>query len=194
MDILNDNNDNDDVQMADSNNDDSNNHGEEGNTDNNNSGDEGDGIDHERLRQLSNYADQNEDDATWYWNVMDNAQPGHILYPAYGWPAYRPLSSLSEEEREEIENEIDKCYYQLTKRGGYISSPQQEIHLSIRKRSIYMFTEGSIFPYDENRTGKLVNLNPNSEVLEAKQITIKHPIWRDGQAIFVPMKLEENAK
>lgn len=96
--------------------------------------------------------------------------------------------------KEEIEGKIDQCYYQLAKRGGYISSPEQEIHLSIRKRSIYMFTEGSIFPYDANRTGKLVNLNPNSEALEAKQITIKHPIWRDGQAIFVPMKLEENAK
>ena len=100
MDILN-NNDNDDVHMADSaSNDDTDNSGEGDVGDNNNR--DGDGIDHERLRALSNYADQNEDDATWYWNVMDNAQPGHILYPAYGWPAYRPLSNLSDLEREEI--------------------------------------------------------------------------------------------
>jgi len=82
---LNDNNDNDDIHMADSNND-----------DNSNSGDEQGVIDHERLRALSNYADQNQDDDTWYWTG-----PANIPNPV-GWPMYRPLSHLSEEEREEI--------------------------------------------------------------------------------------------
>ena len=63
-----------------------------------------DGIDHERLRQLSNYADQNRDDPTWYWNVAVYAgQPQELhIRPPCGWPVYTPLSSLSEEEREEI--------------------------------------------------------------------------------------------
>jgi len=90
MDILNDNNDNDDAHMADS-----------------DSSSE-DGINHERLRQLSNYADQNEDDPTWYWNGMSLQVPNHIQYPAVGWPTYRPLSSLSEVERKEIRNGENK--------------------------------------------------------------------------------------
>lgn len=102
MDILNDNNDNDDVHMADSaSNDNNNSGGEEGDVDDNNR----DGvivIDHKRLRALSNYADQNEDNRSYYWQVTDPNQPGNILYPAVGWPRYRPLSSLSEVEREEI--------------------------------------------------------------------------------------------
>ena len=86
---LNDNNDNDDVHMADS-----------GNNNNNNGEEEGDGINHQRLRQLSNYADQNRDDDTWYWDV--NTGDGFNPRPPTGWPMYRPLSSLSEVEREEI--------------------------------------------------------------------------------------------
>jgi len=91
MDILNDN----DVHMADSNNDDNNNSGDEGDGINNNNRD-GDGIDHNRLRSLSNYADQNQDNASWYWNV------GTVQFPPAGWPLYRPLSNLSDLEREDI--------------------------------------------------------------------------------------------
>lgn len=94
-------------------------------------------------------------------------------------------------EKEEIK-QLDDSFYGLTKRGGYISSPQNEENLSIRKRSIYMFTEGSVFPKMENdktREGKIVDLKPNDEKLAEKNIYINHPIWRDGQPIFIPMKL-----
>jgi CRISPR-associated protein Csm4 len=93
-------------------------------------------------------------------------------------------------EKKEI-GQLDESFYGLTKRGGYISSPQNEENLSIRKRSIYMFTEGSVFPKMENdevRKGKIVDLKPNDEKLAKKNIYINHPIWRDGQPIFIPMK------
>jgi CRISPR-associated protein Csm4 len=86
----------------------------------------------------------------------------------------------------EIANCIHKSFYGLTKRGGYISNPEQEIHLTIRKRSIYMFTEGSMFPTkSENRIGKIEDLKPSFAGLN-------HPIWRDGRAFFVPLNYKED--
>jgi CRISPR-associated protein Csm4 len=95
--------------------------------------------------------------------------------------------------REEIQ-QIDKSFYGLTKRGGYISSPQNEENLSIRKRSIHMFTEGSLFPKMKGRIGKVVDLKPDEKELAAKNIYINHPIWRDGQPIFIPMKYNIDGK
>lgn len=82
----------------------------------------------------------------------------------------------------EIKGSIDSSFYGLCKRGGYISTPQNIDHLTIRKRSIYMFTEGSLFPVNgHHRSGKIVDLKPDFA-------TLHHPIWRDGQSIFVPIQ------
>ena len=85
-------------------------------------------------------------------------------------------------EKEEIEKDVVNSFYGLTKRGGYISSPASVEHQTIRKKSIYMFVEGSAFPSakDSVREGKVVDLKPYFEGLN-------HPIWRDGRSIFVPM-------
>jgi CRISPR-associated protein Csm4 len=95
-------------------------------------------------------------------------------------------------KKEEIEGKIiHQSYYELVKRGGYISSPESEDHLTIRKRSIHFFTAGSVFPkFDDGkeRQGKVVNLRPDDVN------GLKHPIWRDGQAIFIPIKYEDNDK
>jgi|AntRauTorckE5430_2_1112549.scaffolds.fasta_scaffold01405_4 CRISPR type III-A-associated RAMP protein Csm4 len=85
---------------------------------------------------------------------------------------------------EEEIKEIDKSFYGLTKRGGYISSPQDNKHLSIRKRSIHMFTEGSVFFGKNERQGKIVNLQPDNKFLKGNEV--EHPIWRDGRALFIP--------
>lgn len=90
-------------------------------------------------------------------------------------------------EKESInEDTLRSSFYKFTKRGGYVSSPADDRHLTIRKRSIYMFTEGSVFPFSESRTGKIENLRP---------LTYKgfdHPIWRDGRSIFIPFIYEKD--
>lgn len=92
--------------------------------------------------------------------------------------------------KQEIESTLHDSYFSIIKRGGYISSPQDFQHLTIRKRSIYMFKEGSIFPRTEKpRIGKTVDLKPNNDLL--KNNKVNHPIWRDGQAIFIPIVLKQ---
>lgn len=83
---------------------------------------------------------------------------------------------------EEIKgNTLDNSSYQLVKRGGYIASPEEEKFMSYRKRSVFMFAEGSVFPYHPEMKGKIVNLKPENTDIE-------HDIWRDGTAIFIPLK------
>ena len=80
--------------------------------------------------------------------------------------------------REEVgQQALERAYYSLVKRGGYVSSPEREEHQTLRKKSIYMFGEGSLFPSHSDRKGKIVNLKPDYKGFD-------HPVWRDGQAIF----------
>lgn len=84
---------------------------------------------------------------------------------------------------------LNQSAYSLIKRGGWISSPQNHEHLTHRKKSIYMFNEGSVFHFGPSNLGaqvkgKMVNLQPD--------IVKEHPIWRDGRGIFVPLANQLN--
>lgn len=68
--------------------------------------------------------------------------------------------------------------YNLVKRGGYISSPSEESKVGFRKRSVFMFQEGSVFP-SAPLQGRILDLRPSTP-------EIGHPVWRDGRAIFLP--------
>ncbi|MCU0445280.1 MAG: type III-A CRISPR-associated RAMP protein Csm4 [Microscillaceae bacterium] len=83
-------------------------------------------------------------------------------------------------------NDLNVVSYNLMKRGGWMASPADENHISLRKRSIYMFQEGSIFPKGDLK-GKIVNLKPENKKLEEMKVNITHPIFRDGQALFFPI-------
>lgn len=74
--------------------------------------------------------------------------------------------------------------WQLIKRGGYLAGTQQESNITLRKRSIYMLQEGSVLP-NRNMDGKIVNLRPKIDL-------VKHPIWREGRSIFIPIQIPEN--
>jgi CRISPR-associated protein Csm4 len=92
--------------------------------------------------------------------------------------------------REELTQALlENSSYQLIRRGGYLASPGNEQHLTYRKRSVYMFAEGSVFPTAE-LLGKYVDLKPQADAdAEAlKHGAVSHPVWRDGQAIFVPFQ------
>ena len=74
--------------------------------------------------------------------------------------------------------------YDMIKRGGWISEP----HNTYRKRSVYMFREGSLFRIPNKNAfskGNTINLQPDNSILPQK---IENPIWRVGKALFLPVK------
>ena len=73
----------------------------------------------------------------------------------------------------------DKCAYEMTKRGGWITD---DGYLSYRKNSVYMFNEGSIFKTTNNIQGKVLNLRPKIHGLRLQNL-----IYRVGQSLFVPI-------
>jgi CRISPR type III-A-associated RAMP protein Csm4 len=69
--------------------------------------------------------------------------------------------------------------YLLIKRGGFIAGSSDARHRHLRKKSIHMFLEGSVF--NGNVEGKIENLRP-----EWKDVKL-HPVWRDGRAFSLPI-------
>ncbi|MCX7858025.1 MAG: type III-A CRISPR-associated RAMP protein Csm4 [Deltaproteobacteria bacterium] len=54
---------------------------------------------------------------------------------------------------------IDRSFYELEERKGYMFSP---FNKSLRRRSIRVFVEGSVFAVDERPVGTLVDVTPDS--------------------------------
>lgn len=82
---------------------------------------------------------------------------------------------------------ITDAAYKLTRRGGFLANPSDNSHLTIRKKSVYMFEEGGVFPAGHQLKGRVGDLCPDNSLLKKAGIpTVNHPVWRDGQAIFLP--------
>ena len=76
--------------------------------------------------------------------------------------------------------DLEQSSWGLIKRGGYMAAAEHETHRSLRKNSIYFFTEGSSFTSQQPLQGKVENLRPknyNDDTL--------HPIWRCGMPLFI---------
>ena len=100
-------------------------------------------------------------------------------------PTHQLLLSLWCPEKQEIDTDfLHQSAYGLIKRGGYIASPDRPEHLTFRKKSIYMFTEGSVFQYRPEKPliGKVVDLQPDTPEV------VQH-VWRDGLAFTIPITL-----
>ncbi len=97
------------------------------------------------------------------------------------------LSLYCPKEKELYEDFLKQSAYQLIKRGGYIASPENLDFLTFRKKSVYMFSEASVFPEEMKTEGKKVNLKPDNIK------GLDHDIWRDGNAFVIPIKQNENA-
>lgn len=91
------------------------------------------------------------------------------------------LSLYCPEATELSENDLKNSSYQLIKRGGYLASAADVNNITLRKRSVFMFAEGSVFSTQTALEGKLVDLKP-------KIATVKHPVWRDGRPFALPVK------
>lgn len=97
------------------------------------------------------------------------------------------LSLYCPDSKEELSGMLEgsRVRYEIIKRGGWMSEPYN----TYRKRSVYMFREGSVFKIQSNETfskGKTVNLQPEPLTLPIK---VETPVWRVGKALFLPVNL-----
>ena len=98
---------------------------------------------------------------------------------------YKMLLSLYCPTYQEIKEEfLKESSYALIKRGGYIASPENINNITLRKKSVFMFKEASVFPREMNISGKIVDLRPEKD--------IGHSVWRDGQAFAIPFIKTDN--
>jgi CRISPR-associated protein Csm4 len=89
------------------------------------------------------------------------------------------LSLFCPEKEEATASLFEGASYTLTKRGGWLTNEDE--FLTFRKKSVYMFAEGSVFPKKALK-GKVVNLKPDLV------LGLDHPVWRDGRAWFLPIQ------
>lgn len=99
------------------------------------------------------------------------------------------LSILIPESKEQLSNLLasNDVAYDFIRRGGWITTYP---YTNLRKNAIFGFLPGSVFCINKGLSsapiGKIVNLKP-----EIGELSPKHPIWRNGKSIMLPIKLQE---
>lgn len=101
------------------------------------------------------------------------------------------LSLFLPKNQEQIDEllKADSIAYDFQKRGGWITDSGLN---TFRKNTVQMFSEASVFSQDkeidkEVAFGEIVDLKPK---LNYEHIGVEeHPIWRNGKAIFIPVKM-----
>lgn len=95
------------------------------------------------------------------------------------------LSLYIPTERELGQLNLPESKYELVLRGGYMAGSNEEDFKHLRKKSVYAFSVGSIFPTTAQLSGKIVDLKPswNDERM--------HPVYRSGKPFFVPIKVND---
>lgn len=86
--------------------------------------------------------------------------------------------------KDEIQQiELSESLYKLILRGGFIAGSTEEDLRHLRKKSIYMFSTGSILKTQQQLKGKVVDLAPswNDERM--------HPVLRSGKPMYVPTNI-----
>ncbi len=77
-------------------------------------------------------------------------------------------------------HDLNRAFFELEERSGYIYSPRCQ---SLRRKSIRVFTEGSVFPATK-KIGMLADMTPE---------TFKeHRVYRFGLLFSFPCQLEVN--
>ncbi|MDR0612627.1 MAG: type III-A CRISPR-associated RAMP protein Csm4 [Dysgonamonadaceae bacterium] len=95
------------------------------------------------------------------------------------------LSLYIPTEEEVTQLNLHASRYELLLRGGYLSGSGVETFRHLRKRSIYMFNVGSLFPTTAKMEGKIVDLKPdwNDDRM--------HPVYRSGRPFCLSIKINE---
>lgn len=92
---------------------------------------------------------------------------------------YCPASKKEWVQFSEYNTEKARSGFNLVRRGGWMSEPRN----TWRKRSVFMAMPGGVFKTNGRLTaGTIVNIEPTGEV------NTGHPVWRNGQSIFLPCK------
>jgi CRISPR type III-A-associated RAMP protein Csm4 len=92
------------------------------------------------------------------------------------------LSLFCPRKEEIIGVNFSHSTYALVQRGGFIAGTTNDGFRHLRKKSLYMFAEGSLFKTAVLQ-GKIENVRPewNDPNL--------HPVYRDGRPIYIPVKI-----
>jgi CRISPR type III-A-associated RAMP protein Csm4 len=96
------------------------------------------------------------------------------------------LSLYIPTEAEHDKLNLTQSKFSLMLRGGFMAGSSEVNFRHLRKKSVYMFTVGSIFNCQLELTGEVVDLRPDWD--DAKM----HPVYRSGLAFSIPVKIAEN--
>lgn len=78
---------------------------------------------------------------------------------------------------------LDRSQYGLTLRGGYMAGSTQLAYRHLRKKTVNMFVEGSLFPRPARPLeGQVIDLRPDWNDGSM------HPVWRSGIPFYLPVK------
>jgi CRISPR type III-A-associated RAMP protein Csm4 len=88
-------------------------------------------------------------------------------------------------KKEEIETmDLDKSFWNIKERGGYIAASEYLKFRHLLKSPIHMFVEGSVFYTGKKPEGRYENVKP-----ENWNDPDMHDIYRCGKPIFIPVKI-----
>ena len=99
------------------------------------------------------------------------------------------LSLFIPESKEQLDEMLkgENASYDFVRRGGWVTTPPFN---ALRKSAIYAFIQGSVFMIENSSNvqikGRMVDLKPELPPDEQK---LDHPIWRNGKALFIPVKI-----
>jgi len=83
--------------------------------------------------------------------------------------------------KEELSLELlNGSSYNLEKRGGYMAGSSNDELRHLRKKEVFMFSCGSVFP-EAKLKGKITEISPEWDTPGM------HPVYRDGRGFFLPM-------
>lgn len=130
-------------------------------------------------KKSSGYGKFHEDEDSY---EIEISTPKENLYPSYSKLAsmlssnksefYMALSSVLP-DIEELRAHKDRCFYSLSKRGGFVASERYS-PTPLKKKTVVMMNAGSCFP-----------LRIKSRIIDVQGAGGSHPVYRMGKALLL---------
>lgn len=118
-------------------------------------------------------------------NGFFEAEIGNLEFTVPDKAEYMMNLSLFCPTREELPGLMEgEPAYLLEKRGGFIAGATNEQFRHLRKKSVYMFTEGSVFKVGELQ-GKVLDIRPQWDDDKL------HPVYRSGKPVGIPIIINQ---